>query len=235
MAKQNGAQRFCMGAAWRSPPQREFPQVLAMIKAVKALKLETCMTLGMLNDDQAAQLKSAGLDFYNHNLDTSENYYKKIISTRTYQERLDTLKRLRKAGIRVCCGGIMGMGESREDRVNFLWQLTQLDPPPESVPINRLIPIAGTPLANTEIIDHFEFIRTIAIARLLLPQSIIRLSAGRDTMSDEMQAWCFMAGANSIFYGDVLLTAANPSENRDWTLLTKLGMNTKTPSAHDAA
>ena len=226
IAKENGAQRFCMGAAWRSPPKREFPQVLEMVKSVKALGLETCVTLGMLDQEQILQLREAGLDFYNHNLDTSPEFYKKIISTRTYQDRINTLKHIREAGINVCCGGILGMGESREDRIQLLLELYQLPEPPTSIPINKLIPIKGTPLENTKVIDSFEFVKTIAIARLIFPTSVIRLSAGRETMSDELQAWCFMAGANSIFYGDKLLTAKNPTQNHDIGLLRKLGLKT---------
>ncbi|WP_260512010.1 biotin synthase BioB [Coxiella burnetii] len=224
VAKENGARRFCMGAAWRSPPKRELPKVLEMIKSVKALGLETCVTLGMLDQEQALQLKEAGLDFYNHNLDTSPEFYKKIITTRTYQDRMETLKNVRNAGINVCCGGILGMGESRADRIQLLLELYQLPEPPTSIPINQLIPIKGTPLENTKAIDPFEFIKTIAITRLLFPTSVIRLSAGREAMSDELQAWCFMAGANSIFYGDKLLTAKNPGQNRDVNLLKKLGL-----------
>ena len=226
IAKENGARRFCMGAAWRSPPKREFPQVLEMIKSVKALGLETCVTLGMLDQEQILQLREVGLDFYNHNLDTSPEFYKKIISTRTYQDRINTLKHIREAGINVCCGGILGMGESREDRIQLLLELYQLPEPPTSIPINKLIPIKGTPLEDTKSIDSFEFVKTIAIARLIFPTSVIRLSAGRETMSDELQAWCFMAGANSIFYGDKLLTAKNPTQNHDISLLRKLGLKT---------
>jgi len=234
-AKKKGAKRFCMGAAWRNPPKAEFPKVLEMIKAVKALELEACVTLGALDDEQARQLKQAGLDFYNHNLDTSPEYYQKIITTRNYQDRLDTLERVRQSDINVCCGGIIGMGESRQDRINLLLQLAALPQPIKSVPINRLISIKGTPLENVEMIDNFEFIRTIAIARIMLPQSVVRLSAGREDMSDEMQAWCFMAGANSIFYGEVLLTASNPDENHDLKLLEKLGINATSQSHHAEA
>jgi len=223
-AKALGAKRFCMGAAWRNPPDKDFPNILEMVRAVKALGLETCVTLGSLTPAQAEQLKSAGLDFYNHNLDTSENYYKEIITTRPYAERLQTLAHVEKAGLNTCCGGIIGMGETREDRAAFLQTLQQLEAPPTSIPINRLIPIAGTPLANTPKIDDIEFIKTIAITRILFPRSIIRLSAGREDMSELMQAWCFMAGANSIFYGDVLLTASNTTTNQDHVLFEKLGM-----------
>ena len=232
VAKKNGARRLCMGAAWRSPPKSELPKVIEMIKSVKALGLETCVTLGMLNREQAIQLKEAGLDFYNHNLDTSPEFYKKIITTRTYQDRMNTLKNVRDAGINVCCGGILGMGESREDRIQLLLELRKLPEPPTSIPINQLIPIKGTPLESTKAIDSFEFIRTIAVTRLLFPTSVIRLSAGREAMTDELQAWCFMAGANSIFYGDKLLTAKNPTKNRDIDLLTKLGLKTPVFAEH---
>ena len=232
VAKKNGARRLCMGAAWRSPPKSELPKVIEMVKAVKALGLETCVTLGMLNQEQAMQLKEAGLDFYNHNLDTSPEFYKKIITTRTYQDRINTLKNVRDAGINVCCGGILGMGESREDRIQLLLELHKLPEPPTSIPINQLIPINGTPLENTKAIDPFEFIKTIAVTRLLFPTSVIRLSAGRESMSDELQAWCFMAGANSIFYGDKLLTAKNPTQNRDISLLRKLGLKTPVFAEH---
>lgn len=224
IAKKNGATRFCMGAAWRSPPKKDFPIVLEMIKVVKEIGLETCVTLGMLTEIQSAQLKESGLDFYNHNLDTSPEYYKKIITTRTYEQRLDTLEKVRNSGMKVCCGGIIGMGESRSDRIELLVQLANLPEPPTSVPINRLIPISGTPLEQTDEIDNFEFIRTIATVRIMLPTSMIRLSAGRDLMSDEMQTLCFMAGANSIFFGEKLLTANNPDANNDLNLLKKLGM-----------
>jgi len=232
-AKENGAVRFCMGAAWRSPPKKELPKVIEMIKAVKALGLETCVTLGMLDKDQARQLSEAGLDFYNHNLDTSPDYYKSIITTRNYQDRLDTLNHVREAGINVCCGGIIGMGESRKDRIELLLQLAALPEPPKSIPVNRLIPIEGTPLAQASDIDNFEFIRTIAITRILMPGSVIRLSAGRESMSEEMQTLCFMAGANSIFYGEKLLTANNPDADADAALFQKLGIQTKA-SSHQA-
>lgn len=230
LAKKNGAKRFCMGAAWRSPPKGELPKVLEMVKAVKALGLETCVTLGMLNKDQAHDLKQAGLDFYNHNLDTSPNFYQKIISTRTYQDRIDTLKNVRDAGINVCCGGILGMGESREDRIELLLQLNQLPEPPMSIPFNQLIPMKGTPLEKAVPLDSFEFIKTIAVARLIFPKSMIRLSAGREEMTDELQAWCFMAGANSIFCGDKLLTAKNPGQDRDFNLLNRLGVKIPLPA-----
>lgn len=224
LAKQQGATRFCMGAAWRQPSQKDFSHILAMVKAVKAEGLETCVTLGMLTKEQASALKVAGLDYYNHNLDTSPDYYAEIITTRTYQDRLDTLSHVREAGLNTCCGGIVGMGESRADRIQFLLQLANLPEHPQSVPVNRLISIPGTPLATVKDIENFEFIRTIAVARILMPRSRIRLSAGRETMSEELQAWCFFAGANSIFYGDKLLTAKNPDADADRVLLAKLGM-----------
>lgn len=222
LAKANGATRFCMGAAWKSPPKKQLPKVAEMISAVKALGLESCVTLGMLDDEDTKLLKEAGLDYYNHNLDTSENYYKEIISTRTYQDRLDTIARVQNEGIKVCCGGIIGLGESREDRINFLLKLANIQPYPESVPINRLIAAKGTPLERTKKIDNFEFIKTIAIAKILMPKSRVRISAGREDMSDEMQALCFMAGASSIFLGDTLLTCPNPKESKDFELLDKL-------------
>ncbi len=224
IAKEKGATRFCMGAAWRSAPKKDLPQVLDMIKGVKALGMETCVTLGMLDDEQAGELKEAGLDYYNHNLDTSPEYYKKIITTRTYQDRLDTLDRVRKADIKVCCGGIVGMGEKREDRIKLLVQLSSLEKHPESVPINQLVPVKGTPLGEQAKIDEFEFIRTIAVARIMMPQTKVRLSAGREDMSESMQALCFMAGANSIFYGEKLLTTPNPSADKDAQLFEKLGL-----------
>lgn len=227
-AKEQGATRFCMGAAWRNPSKKDLPNVVQMIAAVKETGLETCVTLGMLDEDQARQLKVAGLDFYNHNLDTSPEFYPKIISTHTYEDRLETLQHVKNAGLRVCCGGILGMGESPEDRIAFLVQLANLPEPPESVPINRLIPIPGTPLGQTQPIDHFEFIRVIALARIMMPKAVIRLSAGRADMSEEMQALCFLAGANSMWLGDKLLTTKNPESDQDMTLLKKLGMKAKT-------
>lgn len=227
-AKNNGAKRFCMGAAWRNPSQKDFPVVLEMIKEVKNLGLETCVTLGMLDEHQAHALKVAGLDYYNHNLDTSPDYYSSIITTRTYQDRLETISHVMNAGINVCCGGILGMGESRNDRIDFLLALYTLPSAPQSIPINQLIAIPGTPLEHQKLLDSFEFIRTIAIARLMFPTSKIRLSAGRENMSDEMQAWCFMSGANSIFIGDKLLTAKNPDQHQDIQLLKKLNMRTPT-------
>lgn len=222
-AKANGAIRFCMGAAWRNPPKKDFPKVLAMVKAVKALGLEACVTLGMLDEEQAKELKTAGLDYLNHNLDTSPSYYEKIITTRTYQERLDTMSLAHDAGINLCCGGIIGMGETRQDRIDLLLQLSQL-PALKSIPINRLIPFKGTPLEKAPEIDNFEFVRMIATTRIVMPDSRIRLSAGRETMSPEMHTLCFMAGANSIFYGDKLLTSKNPEANRDMQLFENLGL-----------
>jgi biotin synthase len=225
IAKENGATRFCMGAAWRNPTDKNLDKVIPLIQAVKDLGLITCITIGMLSEKQAQQLKAAGLDFYNHNLDTSPDYYKKIITTRTYQDRLDTLAHVRNAGLHVCCGGIIGMGETREDRIELLLQLANLPIQPESVPINKLMAIPGTPLADVKPIDNFEFIRTIAVARIMMPRSIIRLSAGRDSMSEEMQTLCFMAGALSIWVGDTLLTEGNPAFDQDMAMMAKLGMN----------
>lgn len=223
-ARDQGSSRFCMGAAWRSPRDKDMPYVLAMVKGVKSLGLETCMTLGMLNGDQARQLKDAGLDYYNHNLDTSPEFYGNIITTRTYQDRLETLGHVREAGIKVCAGGIIGMGETQKDRLGLLIQLANLPEHPESVPINMLVKVAGTPLENVEDVDHFDFIRMIAVARLLMPKSHVRLSAGREQMNDQMQALCFFAGANSIFYGEKLLTTPNPEANRDMALFQRLGI-----------
>jgi biotin synthase len=223
-AKGAGASRFCMGAAWRSPKDRDLDQVCAMVEGVKALGLETCATLGMLTPAQAERLKTAGLDYYNHNLDTSPDYYGTIITTRTYQDRLDTLAHVRDAGIRVCCGGIVGMGESVEDRIGMIATLASLPVHPESVPINMLVRVAGTPLAGGETIDPIDFVRTIAAARLAMPKSVVRLSAGREDMSQETQALCFLAGANSIFYGAKLLTTANPAPDRDLELMNRLGL-----------
>lgn len=228
-AKENGATRFCMGAAWRNPSKKDLPKVIEMIKSVKELGLETCVTLGMLDEEQAKQLQVAGLDFYNHNLDTSPNYYKNIITTHTYQDRLETLNHVRKAGIHVCCGCIIGMGESREDRIALLNQLANLPEQPKSVPINRLIPFKGTPLQDVATIDNIEFIRTIAVARIILPKSVIRLSGGRATMSEEMQALCFIAGANSMWLGNKLLTATNREHDKDLQMLNKLGIKAKQP------
>jgi biotin synthase len=223
-AKNSGATRFCMGAAWRSPPEKAMPEIASMIKAVKALGLETCMTLGMLSEAQSQSLKAAGLDFYNHNIDTSPSYYEKVTKTRTFSDRLATLKHVQDADIQVCCGGILGIGETREDRIAFLHALVNLNPPPESVPINKLVPIEGAPLGNSPEVEGLEFIRTIATARILMPKSKVRLSAGRTSMSDELQALAFFAGANSIFIGDQLLTTPNPDQPTDQTLFEKLGL-----------
>ena len=223
-AKAAGATRFCMGASYRGPKDFELEPILAMIREVKALGLETCATLGLLRDGQAERLAEAGLDYYNHNLDTSESFYPRIITTRTFADRLETLRKVRNAGIKVCCGGILGMGESRADRIGLLHALATLDPHPESVPINRLVKVPGTPLEHAEDLDNFEFVRTIAVARILMPKSYVRLSAGRAEFSDEMQALCFLAGANSMFYGEKLLTTANPSTTRDDALLERLGV-----------
>ena len=223
-AKEAGASRFCMGAAWRSPKPRDLANVCALIDGVKALGLETCATLGMLTSAQAKELKAAGLDYYNHNLDTSPEYYPAIITTRTYQERLDTLAHVREAGINVCCGGIVGMGEDREDRVGMIVALATLPEHPESVPINLLVRVEGTPLANAGVLDPFEFVRTVAAARITMPKSMVRLAAGREEMSDEIQALCFLAGANSIFYGEKLLTTPNPDKDHDTRLFERLGL-----------
>jgi len=223
-AKANGASRFCMGAAWRSPKKKDIGPVIDMIKAVKELGMESCVTLGMLTDKQTQQLKDAGLDYYNHNLDTSPEFYGEVITTRTYQDRLDTLERVRNAGMNVCCGGIMGLGEAREDRIGLLESLANQPQHPESVPINMLVKVEGTPLENEADIDPIEFIRVLAVARIMMPKSYVRLSAGRENMSDEMQALCFMAGANSIFYGEKLLTTPNPTENHDMQLFERLGI-----------
>jgi biotin synthase len=223
-AKAAGATRFCMGAAWRDLKDRDLPAVTAIIGEVKALGLETCMTLGMLTTDQAERLRRAGLDYYNHNIDTSEEFYKEIITTRTYQDRLDTLRAVREAGLKVCSGGIVGMGESREDRAGMLQTLATLAPYPESVPINMLVPMAGTPLGDRAPLEPLEMVRTIAVARILMPWAYVRLSAGRKALSDEAQALCFYAGANSIFYGERLLTTGNPEETEDRALLAKLGL-----------
>ena len=224
-AKAAGASRFCMGAAWRGPKQRELEQVLGLVRSVKSLGLETCATLGLLKDGQAEQLRDAGLDYYNHNLDTSPDFYQDIISTRQYQDRLDTLSRVRDAGINVCCGGIVGMGESRTDRAGLIAQLANLDPYPESVPINSLVQVEGTPLHGQAPVDVFDFVRMIAAARITMPKAFVRLSAGRSALTEEGQALCFLAGANSIFYGDKLLTTGNPEAARDRELLAKLGMS----------
>ncbi|GAA3573725.1 MULTISPECIES: biotin synthase BioB [Marinobacter] len=223
-AKDKGASRFCMGAAWRSPAKKDMPYVLDMVRQVKSLGLETCMTLGMLREDQALELADAGLDYYNHNLDTSEKYYNHIITTRTYQDRLDTLDNVRRAGMKVCCGGIMGMGEDLDDRAGLLVQLANLPHHPESVPVNMLVKVEGTPLDNVDDLDPFDFVRTIAVARIMMPESHVRLSAGRENMNDQMQALCFLAGANSIFYGEKLLTTNNPEADHDRELFQRLGI-----------
>ena len=223
-AKASGASRFCMGAAWRSPKDRDLDKVCAMVEGVKALGMETCVTLGMLTDEQARRLKDCGLDYYNHNLDTSPEFYGEIITTRTYQDRLDTLDYVRSAGINVCCGGIVGMGEGLEDRIGMIATLASLPVHPESVPINMLVQVEGTPLAGSVKLDPFDFVRTIAVARICMPASVVRLSAGREDMSEETQALCFIAGANSIFYGPKLLTTPNPGRDRDMALLDKLGL-----------
>jgi biotin synthase len=223
-AKAGGASRFCMGAAWRSPKDRDLEKVCDMVEGVKALGMETCVTLGMLTGEQAKRLKTCGLDYYNHNLDTSPEFYGEIITTRTYQDRLDTLEHVRAAGINVCCGGIVGMGEKLDDRVGMIATLASLAVHPESVPINMLVRVEGTPLAATATIDPFDFVRTIAVARITMPASMVRLSAGREDMSEETQALCFLAGANSIFYGPKLLTTSNPGRDRDMALLDKLGL-----------
>lgn len=223
-----GASRFCMGAAWRSPKERDMEKVVNIIADVKALGLEACATFGMVSEDQAHQLKAAGLDYYNHNLDTSPEYYNEIITTRSYEDRLDTLAHVRNAGMKVCCGGIVGMGESRTDRASLLATLANLSEHPESVPINLLMKIDGTPLSDTAQLEPFEFIRTIAVARILMPKSYVRLSAGRSAMNDEQQALCFLAGANSIFYGEKLLTTGNPDTARDDALFARLGLHADT-------
>jgi biotin synthase len=224
-AKAHGATRFCMGAAWRGPKARDLVPVLDMVREVKALGLETCCTLGMLREGQAEQLREAGLDYYNHNLDTSPEYYGAVITTRDYEDRLETLERVRGAGLKVCCGGIVGLGESREHRAGLVAQLASLDPQPESVPINELVQVAGTPLDGTQKLPWVEFVRTIAVTRILLPKSVVRLSAGRTAMSEAVQALCFFAGANSIFYGDKLLTTGNPEAQHDDALFAALGLD----------
>jgi len=223
-AKEGGATRYCMGAAWRNPKPRDMDAIVEIVGAVKALGLETCMTLGMLDREQADRLNAAGLDYYNHNIDTSERYYPSVVSTRTFADRLDTLEHVRQSGMKVCCGGILGMGESEADRVDMLVTLANLPEPPESVPINMLIPIPGTPLERSEPIAGIEFVRIVALARIMMPASFVRLSAGRTAMTDEMQALCFFAGANSIFVGDTLLTAGNPADAADRKLFGRLGL-----------
>jgi biotin synthase len=237
-ARAAGATRFCMGAAYRSPKQRDLEQIARMIRSVRELGLETCATLGMLDGQQAQMLKQAGLDYYNHNLDTSEAFYSEIISTRSYQDRLDTLDAVRAAGLNVCCGGIVGMGESQSDRAQLLMTLANLPQHPESVPINQLVRVHGTPLAHAPDVDPFDFVRTIAVARIMMPRAKVRLSAGRTEMSDELQALAFLAGANSIFYGEKLLTTGNPAVSRDRALFMRLGLTAETPApavAHGAA
>ena len=231
-ARAAGATRFCMGAAWRSPKERDMPVLESMVREVKALGMETCMTLGMLSSQQAQRLAAAGLDYYNHNLDTSPEFYREIITTRTYRDRLDTLAEVRNAGIKLCCGGILGMGESTEDRIHLLLQLACLPVHPESVPVNMLVRVAGTPLDGEEDLDPLEFVRTLAAARILMPGSYLRLSAGREAMSDELQALAFMAGANSIFFGERLLTTANPEQDADRALLARLGMRIEGAGIH---
>ena len=233
IAKEQGSTRFCMGAGWRNPKARDMPFVLEMVKGVKAMGLETCMTLGMIDGGQADELQEAGLDYYSHNLDTSPEHYNSIITTRSFQDRLDTLQNVRDAGMKVCSGGIVGLGENAQDRASFLAQLANLPKHPESVPINMLVKIAGRPLADVEDLEHFDFIRCIAVARIMMPQSHVRLSAGRDAMNEQMQAMCFLAGANSIFYGCKLLTTGNPEANKDMQLFAKLGINTETVVNHD--
>ena len=223
-AKEAGATRFCMGAAWRSPKDRDVDTLIQMIDAVRGQGLETCMTLGMLTESQAERLADAGLDYYNHNLDTSEEHYGEIIGTRTYDDRLETLENVRKSGMKVCCGGIVGLGETRQDRVGLLRTLANLETHPESVPINQLVAVPGTPMADADPVDPFEFVRTIAVARVLMPSSHVRLSAGRESMDDALQALCFLAGANSIFYGEQLLTTGNPVTDRDRALFERLGI-----------
>lgn len=227
-ARQGGATRFCMGAAWRQPKDRDLDAVIAMVQGVRDLGMETCLTLGMLSRGQAERLKDAGLDYYNHNLDTSPEHYPEIISTRTYDDRLDTLRNVREAGMKVCCGGIVGMGETRADRAGLLLELANLPEQPQSVPINNLVQVPGTPLDGTAPLDPLEFVRTIAVARIMMPASVVRLSAGRTEMSDELQALCFLAGANSLFYGDKLLTTGNPEAERDRALLERLGLRMST-------
>ncbi len=230
-AKDSGATRFCMGAAWRSPNDRDMPLVLDMVSQVKSMGLETCMTLGMLTDSQAASLAEAGLDYYNHNLDTSPEFYGEIISTRTYADRLETLQKVRQSGMKICSGGILGMGEQLSDRASMLVELAKLEPHPESVPVNMLVKVAGTPMEKVDDLDPFEMIRTIAVARIMMPSSHVRLSAGRENMNDQMQALAFFAGANSIFYGEKLLTTTNPEANADRQLFTRLGIH---PEGRDA-
>ena len=231
-ARESGSTRFCMGAAWREPKARDMDALVAMIQGVKAMGMETCMTLGMLDDTQVVQLRDAGLDYYNHNIDTSERYYSEVITTRTFADRIDTMTRVQEAGIKVCSGGILGMGEHTGDRIDMLLTLANMTPPPDSVPINMLMPQADTPLADAEPVDPIDFVRIIATARILMPKAYVRLSAGRSDMSDEMQAMCFFAGANSIFVGETLLTAENPEEDTDSILFAKLGLQAETAEDH---
>lgn len=233
-AKDSGATRYCMGAAWREPKERDMQALEAMVEGVKAMGMETCMTLGMLDDKQTSRLKDAGLDYYNHNIDTSERYYSEVITTRIFSDRLETLNRVREAGIKVCTGGIVGMGEQQMDRVDMLVTLATLKVHPESVPVNMLIPMPDTPLADVQPLDPIEFVRTVALARIIMPKSHVRLSAGRTNMSDEMQAMCFFAGANSIFVGDTLLTAENPEEDKDTALFNRLGITPMAAGSHGA-
>lgn len=233
IAKKNGSTRFCMGAAWRNPKDRDIPYIVEMIKGVRALNLESCMTLGMLSREQAITLKEAGLDYYNHNLDTSPEFYGEIITTRTFKDRLDTLQNVRDSGMKVCSGGIVGMGEQNKDRAGLIRSLANLEQHPDSVPINMLVRVEGTPLADKQDFDHLEFIRTIAVARIVMPKSYVRLSAGRTEMSEEMQAMCFFAGANSIFYGEKLLTTENPETNSDLALFDKLGIQPEQRRGYD--
>jgi len=223
-AKAQGASRFCMGAAWREPKDRDMEKIARMVSEVKSLGMETCVTLGMLKAEQAQQLKEAGLDYYNHNVDTSPEHYGNVIGTRTYEDRLETLAHARGAGLHLCSGGILGMGETRADRASMIAHLAALNPAPESVPINQLVPVPGTPLENADPVDPFEFVRTIAVARITMPKSVVRLSAGREQMDEALQALCFLAGANSIFYGDRLLTTSNPQSQRDRALMDRLGL-----------
>lgn len=229
LAKQDGASRFCMGAAWRAPVKRDFPAVLEMIKRVKSLGMETCVTLGMLDDEHTKALNEAGLDYYNHNVDTSQEYYKNIVSTRTFKDRLDTIDKVRDAGIKVCSGAILGMGETREDRISMLHTLASMAIPPESVPLNQLVPIPGTPLQDAEPVSELEFLKTIAVARIVMPNSYLRLSAGRESMSAALQATAFSLGINSIFYGERLLTTSNPNTLSDKALLAEVGMKIEAP------
>jgi biotin synthase len=234
LARDSGATRFCMGAAYRGPKDKQLAVIETMVSEVKALGMETCCTLGMLTSEQAQRLKDAGLDYYNHNIDTSESYYAEVITTRSFQDRLDTLDAVREAGMKVCCGGIIGMGESVADRAGMLRVLANLDPQPESVPINQLVPVPGTPLADGAEVDPLDFVRSIAVARILMPASHVRLSAGREDMSDELQALCFLAGANSIFYGEKLLTTGNPDTERDLALFDRLGIRPEPAGAASA-